>query len=47
MPNVYVHQPVRGGGVGDQSGILTGVITNCTISAMAAAKVEENFMIQD
>ena len=45
---MYVRAGV-GGGAGDQSGpgILTGVITNCTVSPMAAAKVEENFMIQD
>jgi len=33
--------------VGGQSGILMGVIMNCTASTMTAVKVEENFMISN
>ena len=44
---LFMYVSVCAAGMGDESGILTGVITNCTVSAIAAAKVEENFMILD
>ena len=46
MPIIYTPQCGHGEG-GVKGGILTGVITNCRATAMAAAKVEENFMMRD